>query len=89
MDELTNKVLRTIISEQIKNNRSEIVNSICNTNTSPKMNYEELYAQMILNSVEVSVELSIKIISDLLIQNGIIEADPVQMRKFLLKPLEE
>jgi len=84
MDELTNKVLHKIITDQIKNNQLEILNSVFRTNTTPNFRNEDLYAQMILNSIEVSVDLSLKIMIELLTQNGIIEADPVQMRKYLL-----
>lgn len=83
MTNLTNELIEKIVKEQISGNMERILNSLT-CGADEQMSYERLYTKMIINSIEISTRLSVKIIMDLLYRSGLVaELDT----KALLKQL--
>lgn len=83
MNILTSEVVEKIINEQINANQTEIISKITN-GTDDSMSAEQIYSRMIVNSIQISTQLSVKIVLELLFQSGLIEELDV---KSLLKQL--
>lgn len=83
MNILTSEVVEKIINEQINANQTEIISKITN-GTDDSMSVEQIYSRMIVNSIQISTQLSVKIVLELLFQSGLIEELDV---KSLLKQL--
>lgn len=81
MKEITSEMINQIIREQICLN--DIGKQILN-GTNESMSHEQVYAKMVLNSIEISVQLSVKIIMEFLYQSELVDEPDA---KLLLKQL--
>lgn len=81
MKDLTSEIISKIVKEQILNNDIEC--QIFN-GTDESMTSEQIYAKMVLNSVEISAQLSVKIIMEFLYQSDLVSEPDT---KLLLKQL--
>ena len=89
MTNLTDELIEKIVKEQISGNMEKILNSLT-CGADEQMSSERLYVKMLINSIEISTQLSVKIIMDLLYQSGLVsEPDTKTLLKQLLSFQED
>lgn len=89
MTTLTSELIEKIVREQIVKGKDEIGISLTN-GTERNMTYEEIYVKMFFNSIEISAQLSVKIVMELLYQSGLVsELDTKSLLKQLSSFQEE
>lgn len=89
MTELCAKVIQKVVAEQIESNSNVIEKFIFN-GTNEDMSSEEIYSHMILNSVSLAVNMSVQIVTEMLLNSGTIEiADEEHLRKLLLSVVND
>lgn len=89
MTELCAKVIQKVVAEQIESN-SDIIEKFIFKGTNEGMSSEEIYSHMILNSVSLAVNMSVQIVSEMLLNSGTIEiADEEHLRKLLLSVVKD
>lgn len=89
MTELCAKVIQKVVAEQIESNSNVIEKFIFN-GTNEDMSSEEIYSHMILNSVSLAVNMSVQIVTEMLLNSGTIEiADEEHLRKLLLSVVKD
>lgn len=87
MTNLTSEMISQIVREQILNN--DIAKHVFN-GTTGSMSTDEIYAKMVLNAIEISTQLSVKIIMEFLYQSGLVdEPDTKTLLKQLSSRLED
>lgn len=89
MTNLMSELISKIVREQIDRNQSTILSKIT-SGADDAMPKEQIWAIMIANSIQISTELSAKIIIELLYQSGIVaEPDIKSLLKQLSSPQED
>lgn len=89
MTELMSQAISAFVEKQFSRNEDQILAGIF-SGTNESMSSGQIYSTMIHNSMRISVELSVKIMSELLLAAGTIEpADEEQLRKTLLSVVKE
>lgn len=89
MTELLAQTIKKIIAEQISENE-ETIQNILLSGTDDTMCSEKIFSLMILNSVSLSVNMSVQLITELLTNAGIIDvADEEHLRKILLSSVKK
>lgn len=89
MNEIMSKTIEKIVSEQINNDYENIQNALFD-GTTETMSAEKIYSVMLLNSMKLSVNISVQIITDMLVNACAIEiADENTLRRILLSSVKE
>lgn len=90
MNDLNQEFITQIISEHINNNLPAVRERLL-AGTHPGMTSDEFYTQTLLNSICLSVDLSISTILSILEGEGVIQlaSDEKALRRLFLHPVEE
>ena len=89
MTDLTAKAIENIVNEQFIKNSDGIQQTLL-TGLNDSMTPEVIHATMLINSMKLSVNMSVQIISELLTNSGIVEfADEERLRRLLLSPVNK
>lgn len=83
MTNITSELINKIVREQIDKNQSAILDNIT-SGADDTMSTEQVCARMIANSIQISVELSVKIVTELLYHSQVVAEPDI---KSLLKQL--
>lgn len=65
-------MIAKIVKKQITSNQTEIISNLT-IGADDSMPAEQIYSKMIANSIQISTQLSVKIVLELLFQSGLIE----------------
>ena len=89
MTELMSQAISAFVNKQFAHNQDNILTSVLQ-GTDESMSKDEIYSTMIANSMKMSVNLSVQIMSELLINAKVIApADEEQLRKTLLSVVKD
>lgn len=89
MTDLLAKTIQTVVEKQFNMNADNIHNSLF-SHTSRDMSSDEIYSIMIFNSIKESVNISVQLIIEMLVNAGAIEiSDDEHLRRLLLSVVED